>query len=163
MKRFVQLTLASFIALLGLGFTPLAPSVGAIDLFSGACGGDSGTTGTSGTTNGTQSGTTGTTGTTSGTSGTSSTGSGGGASSICGAAKQDDLPKIITNVINAILFALGIAAVVMIILGGIRYTTSNGDSGSITSAKNTILYAVVGLVVALMAFLIVNFVIDKLG
>jgi hypothetical protein len=46
----------------------------------------------------------------------------------------------------------------MIVIGGIKYTTSNGDSSAITSAKNTILYSVVGLVVAILAFAIVNFV-----
>jgi hypothetical protein len=49
----------------------------------------------------------------------------------------------------------------MIVIGGIRYTTSNGDSAGITSAKNTILYAVVGLIVALLAYAIVNFVLTS--
>jgi hypothetical protein len=59
---------------------------------------------------------------------------------ICGAKDDPDgLSKIIKNVINAILFLLGIIAVIMIIIGGLKYTTSNGDSNSIASAKNTIL------------------------
>jgi hypothetical protein len=49
----------------------------------------------------------------------------------------------------------------MIIVGGIRYTTSNGDSGRIKAAKDTITYAVVGLVVAILAYAIVNFVIKN--
>lgn len=82
---------------------------------------------------------------------------------ICGAKDDPDgLSKIIKNVINAILFLLGIIAVIMIIIGGIKYTTSNGDSNSIASAKNTILYAVIGLVVALTAYAIVNFVVAAL-
>lgn len=70
-----------------------------------------------------------------------------------------DLPGFIKATVNILLYLLGAVAVVMIVLGGIKYATSNGDSSSITSAKNTILYAVVGLVVAIMAYAIVNFVI----
>jgi hypothetical protein len=58
-----------------------------------------------------------------------------------------------------LLFLLGAVAVVMIVIGGMKYTTSNGDSAAITSAKNTILYSVVGLVIAIMAYAIVNFVV----
>ena len=67
--------------------------------------------------------------------------------------------KFIQNIVNVLLFVLGIIAVIMIIVGGIRYTTSNGDQNQLTSAKNTILYAVVGLVIALLAYAIVNFVV----
>ncbi len=68
-----------------------------------------------------------------------------------------------TNVINTILFVLGAASVVMIVYGGIRYTLSGGDSSSVTAAKNTILYAVIGLVVAMLAFAISNFVVTALA
>lgn len=68
------------------------------------------------------------------------------------------LGEQIKIVVNILLFVLGAIAVIMIVIGGIRYTLSNGDSGAITGAKNTILYAVVGLVVALLAYAIVNFV-----
>ena len=64
------------------------------------------------------------------------------------------------NVINTFLVVLGMVAVIMIIIGGIRYTTSNGESAQIQAAKNTILYAVIGLVIAMLAFAIVNFVLD---
>ena len=77
---------------------------------------------------------------------------------ICGA-KGEALPDMMKKIINAILMILGIIAVIMIIIGGIRYTTSNGDSSAIKSAKDTIMYAVIGLVVAILAFAIVNFVI----
>jgi multisubunit Na+/H+ antiporter MnhB subunit len=63
--------------------------------------------------------------------------------------------------VNVLLFILGAVAVIMIVIGGIKYTTSNGDASSVTSAKNTIMYAVVGLIVALMAYAIVNFVIQQ--
>ncbi len=73
-----------------------------------------------------------------------------------------DLSGLIKNIVNVLLFIVGVAAVIMIIIGGLKYTTSAGDQSAITSAKNTILYSVVGLVVAALAFAIVNFVVDKL-
>jgi len=66
--------------------------------------------------------------------------------------------KIITNVL---LFIIGAISVIMLIIGGIRYTVSGGDSAAVTSAKNTILYAIVGIIVALLAFAIVNFVLTQ--
>lgn len=69
---------------------------------------------------------------------------------------------IFNNIVNTLIFVIGAAAVIMIIIGGFRYVVSNGDSGSITTAKNTILYAVVGLVVAIMSYAIVNFIIGRL-
>src|SRR5690606_31891708 len=69
---------------------------------------------------------------------------------------QEGFNEGVQNIVNALLFLLGIAAVIMIIFGGFRYVTSNGDSGKLEQAKNTILYAVVGLLVAILAFAIVN-------
>jgi hypothetical protein len=96
----------------------------------------------------------------SGTSSSSSSGSSSasGSGGICGAAQQDDFKTLMKNIVSTLLVVLGMIAVIMIVIGGIRYTTSNGDSAQIKSAKDTILYAVVGLVVAIMAFAIVNFV-----
>jgi len=71
-----------------------------------------------------------------------------------------ELGDRIKTIVNLILYLLGAIAVLMIVLGGIRYTTSNGDASGITSAKNTIIYAVVGLVIAILAYAIVNFVLD---
>ena len=71
--------------------------------------------------------------------------------------------NLLKDVINLLLFIIGAIAVIMIIIGGIKYTTSNGDQAQVTSAKNTILYAVVGLVVAIMAYAIVNFVLRALN
>jgi hypothetical protein len=70
--------------------------------------------------------------------------------------------NLLESIINILLFIIGAIAVIMIIIGGIKYTTSNGDQAQVTSAKNTILYAVVGLIVAIMAYAIVNFVVSKL-
>lgn len=66
-------------------------------------------------------------------------------------------------VVNILLFILGAIAVIMIIIGGIRYATSNGEASSVKSAKDTILYSVIGLIVAAMAFAIVNFVVNAFG
>ena len=69
--------------------------------------------------------------------------------------------SIFNKIINVIISVIGAVAVLMIVIGGLRYVLSGGDSGAVTSAKNTILYAVVGLAVAILAFAIVNFVITK--
>jgi hypothetical protein len=68
----------------------------------------------------------------------------------------------IRSVGNIIIFVIGAISVLMIIIGGLRYTISNGDQGALTSAKNTILYAIVGLIVSLMAYAIVNFVLTNI-
>ena len=65
---------------------------------------------------------------------------------------------LIRNVINILLWAIGIVSVIMIIIGGFRYATSNGDSNQVSAAKNTIMYAVIGLVIAIFAYAIVKFV-----
>lgn len=70
--------------------------------------------------------------------------------------------SIFTNIINTIIYVIGAVAVVMIVIGGFRYVVSGGDSGSITSAKNTILYAIVGLVIAVLSYAIVNFVLTRI-
>lgn len=74
--------------------------------------------------------------------------------------QRGDIRKLIEIATNVLLFIIGAVAVIMIIIGGLRYTTSNGDSGQVTSAKNTILYGVIGVVVALLAYAIVNFVVS---
>lgn len=68
----------------------------------------------------------------------------------------------ITNIINVLLFLIGVISVIFIILGGIRFVTSQGDASQVSSARNTILYAVIGLVVAMMAFAIVNWVVREI-
>jgi hypothetical protein len=58
---------------------------------------------------------------------------------------------------------VGVVSVIMIIIGGFKYIISSGDSANVTSAKNTILYAIIGLVVVLLAQIIVRFVIARVG
>ncbi len=74
---------------------------------------------------------------------------------------QTRLNEIIALVINIFSVIVGVAAVIMIIVGGLRYIISGGDSGNVTSAKNTILYAIIGLVVVALAQFIVRFVLGK--
>ena len=69
----------------------------------------------------------------------------------------------IETALMTVYMVAGIVSVIIIVLGGIRYTSSNGDPSSIKAAKDTILYAVVGLVVAIFAFAIVNFVVGRLS
>ncbi len=84
-----------------------------------------------------------------------------GANSAKGKDQQTDLFgetgvfKIVTNVL---LFVIGAVSVIMLIFGGIRYVVSGGDSTAVQNAKNTILYAIVGVVVAILAYAAVNFV-----
>ena len=75
--------------------------------------------------------------------------------------KNDDFNSSLKNITNILMFVVGAVAVIMIIVGGIRYTTSNGDSSNVKSAKDTILYSVIGLVVALLAYAVVNWVVDR--
>lgn len=77
--------------------------------------------------------------------------------------RNDDVQSVVKIVVNTLLYILGAISVVIIIIAGIMYTVSGGDAAAVTKAKNTIMYAVVGLVVALLAYAIVNFVLDRLG
>lgn len=73
-------------------------------------------------------------------------------------AKVNDIIKLIINIFSLVV---GVVAVIMIIIGGLKYITSGGDSGNVTGAKNTILYAIIGLVVVALAQFIVRFVLSK--
>jgi hypothetical protein len=74
---------------------------------------------------------------------------------------SDKVNGTIRTFINLLTAAVGVAAVIMIIVGGFRYITSGGASEKVTSAKNTILYAVIGLVVVALAQVIVRFVLFR--
>lgn len=69
---------------------------------------------------------------------------------------------VFKQITNTILYIVGIVAVIMLIIGGIKYVVSGGDSKKVTDAKNTVLYAIIGLVISFLAFAIVNFVITAL-
>ncbi len=72
------------------------------------------------------------------------------------------LEDTVKTIINVVIYVIGLIAVVMIILGGISYTTSQGDAGKVKKAKDTILYGIIGLVVAILAYAIVNFVLQNI-
>lgn len=93
-----------------------------------------------------------------------SAGISGGADCAQGAGQGSDLfgdGGIFTTITNVLLFIIGAISVIMLIIGGIRYVVSSGDSNAVTGAKNTILYAVVGIIVALLAYALVNFVLKS--
>ncbi|MBR6965264.1 hypothetical protein IKH83_03065 [Candidatus Saccharibacteria bacterium] len=73
-----------------------------------------------------------------------------------------DVNAKVTDIINAVVGALGIVAVVVVIIGGVLYMTSSGDAGKVKKAKDTILYGIIGLVICALAYAIVNFVIDRI-
>ena len=86
------------------------------------------------------------------------------------AAKTDDQQSnlfgdtgIFTTIVRVMLFLIGVISVIMLIYGGIQYVLSTGDSGKVTNAKNTILYAIVGLIVAILSYAIVNFVLTSIN
>ena len=88
----------------------------------------------------------------------------GGANCAQGEGQQEDLfgdEGLFKQITNVLLFIIGAISVIMLIIGGIRYVVSGGDSSAVTSAKNTILYAVIGIVVAILAYAMVNFVITS--
>ena len=90
---------------------------------------------------------------------------GAGISATEGAADTNatDINTVIQSVINILLFIVGAASVIMLIVGGIRYVVSAGDQQAVSNAKNTILYAIVGIIVAILAYAAVQFVFNTFG
>lgn len=76
--------------------------------------------------------------------------------------KGDKVDNTVKNITSLLLWALGAVAVIMLVIGGFKYVTSNGDSNNIQQAKNTVLYAVIGLVVAILGQIIVTYVVSWL-
>lgn len=88
---------------------------------------------------------------------------GGGSSTIApNGVNESGLMGTIQDVINVVIGIIGMLAVIMIIMGGISFATSQGDAAKVTKARNTILYGVVGLIISLLAFAIVNFVLSSI-
>jgi hypothetical protein len=85
-----------------------------------------------------------------------------GQCAVAGTDATTRINDIIHTIVNLLSAIVGVVAVIMIIFGGFRYITSGGNDTSVTSAKNTILYAVIGLVVVALAQLIVRFTLSKL-
>lgn len=74
---------------------------------------------------------------------------------------EERVSSIIETVINIFSLIVGVISVIMIIIGGLKYITSGGDSGNLTGAKNTILYAIIGLVIVALAQFVVRFVLGR--
>lgn len=79
----------------------------------------------------------------------------------CNDSSGPSVEGTIKLVVNILSWVVGIIAVIMVIVGGLKYVTSSGDASNVTSAKNTVLYAVVGLVVVALAQVLVRFVLTK--
>lgn len=91
----------------------------------------------------------------------------GSTSSVCQNTKTTENPLlgekgVITGAVQIMIIFAGVASVIMIMVGGFKYITSNGDPSKVSSAKDTILYSVIGLVITIMAQAIVSFVINRL-
>lgn len=74
----------------------------------------------------------------------------------------DSSDSLLVNVAKTVTLITGAVSVIMIIIGGIKYIIANGDSNALQSAKNTILYALIGLVIAASAQILVSFVLSKI-
>lgn len=74
---------------------------------------------------------------------------------------EDSVNNLVATIINVFSWIVGVIAVIFVIYGGFRYITSGGDSNKVSSAKNTILYAIVGLVIVALAQVIVVFVLNE--
>lgn len=72
------------------------------------------------------------------------------------------LYDFIETVVNTILLILGSVAVIMLVVGGFRFVISGGDQAAVNRARDTIIYAIIGLIVAMVAYSIVGFVLDSL-
>lgn len=76
---------------------------------------------------------------------------------------EDKINTIIKTIIDIFSLVVGVVSVIMIIVGGLKYITSAGDSNNITSAKNTIMYALIGLAVVALAQFLVQFVLKQVN
>jgi len=89
-------------------------------------------------------------------------GTAGSKSVVCDSATSpQNTDSEIQKIVNLLLYVLGIIAVIVIIIGGLRYVISGGDASATKAAKDMILFAVVGLIVAVLAWSIVNFVVVR--
>ncbi len=79
----------------------------------------------------------------------------------CAGSAEGKVNTLVQDIINIFSWIVGVVSVIMVIFGGFRYITSGGDAGKVTSAKNTIVYALVGLVIAALAQVLVLFVLGN--
>ena len=76
--------------------------------------------------------------------------------------KEADAENMVGKILQTVFGIIGVVAVIVIIVGGIMYTTSQGDSTKLSTAKNTILYAAIGLIISLLSFAIVSFILTAM-
>lgn len=77
----------------------------------------------------------------------------------CGGSSTEDLQNVIVGAVNGVIGAIGLVALIFVLIGGINLTTSAGDPGKVQKAKTTIIYALIGMAICALSFAIVNFVI----
>lgn len=84
------------------------------------------------------------------------------------AARADGMPTeligdngVFSRITNTVLLIVGLISVIMLVYGGLRYILSGGDSKKVTDAKNTILYAIIGLIISMLAYAIIHFVLNS--
>lgn len=83
-------------------------------------------------------------------------------SEVCKSSGTDNATTTVKNLINLALWAIGIVAVIVIIISGYKFITANGEAAKVASARNTLLYSVIGLVVAMLAWGIVAFIVNRM-
>lgn len=83
-------------------------------------------------------------------------------SAVCASSKKDNASSTIKNLIDLSLYVIGIVAVIVIIISGFQFITASGDPAKVKTARNTLIYSVVGLAVAMLAWAIVAFVVNRL-
>ena len=71
---------------------------------------------------------------------------------------ETDVTNTVGTALNVVFGIVAIIAVVMIVIRGVSYATSQGDPGKVKKGKDTIMYGIIGMIIALLAFAIVNFV-----
>jgi hypothetical protein len=86
-----------------------------------------------------------------------------GSESARGDGMSQDLMGTVKAIINTVLVVVGLISVAFLIYGGVQYTTSAGQAEKVKNAKNTIMYSIIGLIVAILAFAVVNFVVGNIG
>lgn len=79
-----------------------------------------------------------------------------------GEGETNDVGDVVQNIINVVIAVLGIVAVLFVVIGAVGYTTSQGDPAKTKKARDTILYAILGVVLAVLAYTIVNFVLASI-
>ncbi len=84
-----------------------------------------------------------------------------GCATVTGAAGTQGFKALAAKVVTIFSIIVGAVAIIMIIYGGFRYITSGGDSGKVGNAKNTLIYAIVGLIIVALAQLIIRFVLTQ--